>query len=326
MGVLSRVGEALLLTLLIVLLMALMTSAAEYKSSQRGSFIEFAVNRTVDYLRFSADVFKNEEGGVEVVKRGNVTMYIPHPSPHQTFHRLVGTTPGMAIFNTLFLLSVTMLIVFALGGYWGLKAGYLGGAWDGTLTALAPLFSAIPGWFWGIFFMWGLWWKLGIAPLSYVDYIHRVQATGHATPLTHIYALMIPVLTLTFVNTAVYAYNVRTLVRGELHEEYFFADVLKGLPDRRIMVKALRTVLPPFLTFTSYNFLNLMMNGMAVEVMFNVPGIGYTFLAGVSALVFAGRGEFLFFSALMMSLFYFINLVVMEALYFRLEPRVRRDV
>ncbi|WP_297476786.1 ABC transporter permease [Thermococcus sp.] len=272
-GLLKRVAEALMITVLVILSMGFLTAAAEGVHLSR-HFLSYALHRTGQYLRFSVDIFKNQKGWVEVIHEGNSVMYIPHPSPHQIFHMLVGTSPQMAILNTLFLLSVTMVLVFTVGGYWGLKAGYQGGRWDGVLAVLAPMFSAIPGWFWGIFLMWALWWKLSIVPLSYIDYVHMVEGTGKPTPFTYLYALTIPTLTLTFANVAVYAYNVRNLVRNELHEEYFLADVLKGLPDKRIMRKALRTVLPPFLTFTSYNFLNLMMNGMAVEVMFNVPGIG----------------------------------------------------
>ncbi|WP_457751476.1 ABC transporter permease subunit [Thermococcus sp.] len=174
--------------------------------------------------------------------------------------------------------------------------------------------------------MWILWWKLSVAPLSYIDYIHQAEANGHVTLLTYIYGMAIPVLTLTFVNTAVYAYNVRTLVVKELDQDYFMVDLLKGLPDRRVMRKALRTVLPSFLTFTSYNFLNLMINGMAVEIMFNVPGIGATFASGVEFMMFQTNGEFMFFSALVMALFYFINSTIMEGIYLRLDPRVRHDV
>jgi peptide/nickel transport system permease protein len=103
------------------------------------------------------------------------------------------------------------------------------------------------------------------------------------------------------------------------------------------MKKLLRTVLPSFLTSTSYNFLDLMINAMAVEYLFSVPGIGYVFAKSVETqytftptgamhryILFDGDG--LFLVALVMGVFYFLNSALMEVLYLRLDPRVRHDV
>lgn len=349
MGFLKKVIENLLLFTIIVLMLGALVSGVEYKynspyaygiknslspllgtvenqTPQKMPLTKFIFTRTYEYLKFSVEVFKNQTGTTKIIRGQNEVIEIHISSPSEMFYHVVGVSAGDAILNTLLLLTLTMILVFVIGLSWGLRAGYKGGWWDKTLRATAPLFSAIPGWFWGIFLMWVLWWKLSVVPLSYIDYIHQVEANGHVTPLTYLYAMTIPVLTLTFVNTAVYAYNVRTLVVKELDQDYFMVDLLKGLPDRRVMKKALRTVLPSFLTFTSYNFLNLMINGMAVEVMFNVPGIGATFAGGVAIMIQRLNGELIFFSALVMALFYFINSTIMEGIYLRLDPRVRHDV
>jgi len=86
------------------------------------------------------------------------------------------------------------------------------------------------------------------------------------------------------------------------------------------------------LTFTSYNFLNLMINGMAIEKLFDVPGLGYTlsyflgrYFVETDEGTWAPKLQFfpegIFFVALVMAVLYFLNSTIMEALYLRLDPR-----
>ncbi|ASJ01916.1 peptide ABC transporter permease [Thermococcus profundus] len=234
---------------------------------------------------------------------------------------------------TLALLTLTMALVFVFGLYWGLRAGYRGGWSDRILSTLAPLFSGVPAWFWSLLFLWTLWWKWDIGSINYSSYIIEAKRHGGVTILTYLGALLIPVLALTLSNVVVYAFNVRNLVKRESNEDHFFADLLKGLPDRRIMKKLLRTVLPSFLTFTSYNFLNLMINAMAVEKLFDVPGIGWVLTQAVTVTYennefgiptipeFQFHGNEVFFVAFVMAFLYFINSTVLEALYLHLDPR-----
>ncbi|WP_297535232.1 ABC transporter permease [Thermococcus sp.] len=276
-------------------------------------------------LKYSLDIFKNEGNRVITIQHGNTTSTIIIPSPHETFVSVVGTTPGRAILLTLTILSISLLLIFIIGVVWGLRAGYRGGRSDRLLQFLGPAFSAIPGWFWAVALLWVFWWKLSVFPLSYLDYIHRASVEGNVTVLTHLKGLALPIITLTLVNVPVYAMNVRNLVVRAKNEDYILTDVMKGLPDDRIERKLLRVVLPSFLTFTSYSFLNLLMNDMAVEVLFNVPGIGRTFLIGVGMLIHSGFGDMFFFASLVMSAMYFMNASIFESLYLKLDPRVRRD-
>ncbi|ASJ01592.1 peptide ABC transporter permease [Thermococcus gorgonarius] len=238
-----------------------------------------------------------------------------------------------AIGLTFAVLTMTMALIFLLGLYWGLRAGYRGGWSNRVLSALAPVFSGIPAWFWALLFLWTLWWKWDIGAVSYANRLLEAKRGGEPEILAQLSALLIPVLALTLSNIVVYAFSVRNLVKREASQEYFFIDVLKGLPDRRVMRKLLRTVLPSFLTFTSYNFLNLMINGMAVEKLFEVPGIG-KMLADSATVIYVPNefgelkipefifdGASVFFVTFVMAVFYFLNSTILEALYLHLDPR-----
>jgi len=285
--------------------------------------LEEGLNKTGEYFKYSLSLFKEGESRKQFIEAYKIS-------------------PEGAVITTMVVLALTMALVFVLGLYWGLKAGYNGKRSDRILSTLAPVFSAIPGWFWAIVLIWTVWWRTDLATIDYMTYIARARLNDELEIRTYLNALLIPVLTLTFANVVIYTFNVRTLVKNEMHEEHFFADVLKGLPDRKIMKKLLRTVLPSFLTFTSYNFLNLLINGMAVEKLFNVNGIGYVFATSAGRqydyvwdplrkihivdFTFVFKGELLFFVALVMAFLYFVNSSVMEILYLRLDPRVRQNV
>ena len=283
------------------------------------------IYKTRTYLRFSVEVFKNEKTKTITITRGNSTFTYYILTPHDIYTSFVGTTPGKSILLTLTIMTLSLLLILGFGVLWELRAGYGGGLSDRVLRVLGPSFSAIPGWFWAVVLLWILWWKLSVLPPSYLDYVHRAGVEGRVTVFTYLKGLSLPILTLTLVNIPIYAMTVRNLVVREKREDYVTTDILKGLPDRAIEKTLLRVVLPSFLTFTSYSFLNLLMNDMAVEVLFNVPGIGRAFLIGVWILLYTGRGDMLFFASLVMSVMYFLNTSIFEALYLRLDPRVRRD-
>ncbi|HHI00226.1 MAG TPA: ABC transporter permease [Thermococcus litoralis] len=284
------------------------------------------------YLKFSLGVFKDEEKILVSRTYEGKTYQFYILSPRGVFTTWLKITPEKSIAMTISLLLLSMGIIFPLGLYWGLRAGHRGGISDRILLLLAPVFSGVPGWFWGLMFLWVLWWRFDVGTVSYMNYIQRVEAHGSAGLIDHFIALLIPVLALTFANIVIYAFNVRNLVKQEAHEEYFLVDCLKGLPDRRIRRKLLRTILPSFLTFTSYNFLNLVINGMAIEKLFDVPGLGYalSYFLGryfvktdegtwAPKLLFFPEG--IFFVALVMAVLYFLNSTIMETLYLRLDPR-----
>ncbi|CAD5243240.1 ABC transporter permease subunit [Thermococcus camini] len=348
MRFIGKVLENVTLLIIVLIITGVLIAQAEHKINSiemkelgvpvEGKMgIRESLEKTYEYANFSFAIFSRKNGTVIIVKQGDMEARLYNPSPRESFEEAFMTTPEKAILTTFTVLLLTMTLVFLLGLYWGLKAGYQGGQWDKVLSTLAPIFSAIPGWFWAIFLLWTLWWRLDLSTIDYTSYIARAKATGEVSVFTYLNALLLPVLTLTFANVVIYAFNVRTLVRRETHEEHFFADVLKGLPDKRIMKKLLRTVLPSFLTFTSYNFLSLLINAMAVEKLFNVNGIGYVFArsagknyypspGGEITQTFTFNGRYIFFVALVMVLLYFINSTVMEALYLKLDPRVRRNV
>lgn len=355
MRIVGKIVRELAVVIIALLITGILTAQADHKVSttlrQYGIYntqtngtakvhflsLKESLHRLREYLNYSVAVFKHEKGKRTIIKTGKGVYVFYRPSPRERFVGLYKTTPEHAILLTLVILSLTMALIFLTGLYWGIRAGYKGGWSDRVLSFLAPIFSGIPGWFWAILMMWLLWWNLDISTINYMDYIKHAEGMKQLNLFTYLKALLLPVITLTASNVVVYAFSVRNLIVKERSAEYFAIDPLKGLSDTRIMRKLLRTTLPSFLTFTSYNFLGLMSNAMAVEYLFNVPGIGYVFANSVKVVYFSTEsgamhrylffnGDDIFFVTLIMGLFYFLNSAVMEVLYLKLDPRVRRDV
>jgi len=326
----------LILISLALLLTATMVAIAEEKALQVESTTPVDIEKMSPEARAQYEKYLNEiQKSAERVKissiRRDVKAYFRYVVDEFKGERRRKTLKTIGL--SFAVLAMTTLLIFVFGLYWGLRAGYRGGLWDKILSGLAPLFSGIPAWFWALLFVWTLWWKWNIGDISYTNSLMRARAYGGIGVLTYLNALLLPVIALTFSNVVVYAFNVRNLVKKEAFEEYFFIDILKGLPDRRIMRKLLRTVLPSFLTFTSYNFLNLMMSAMAVEKLFDVPGIGKVLADSVEVIYLPNEfgepkipylhfdGPSIFFVAFVMAMFYFLNSTVLEALYIHLDPR-----
>ncbi|ASJ11506.1 ABC transporter permease subunit [Thermococcus thioreducens] len=235
------------------------------------------------------------------------------------------------ILKSLLLVVLTELFILTFGLYLGLRAGYKGGKTDRLLSLLTPLFSAIPSWFIAVVLLYMLYWKVSLLPIDFEGYLRRTSIDGGSLPVVYIIGLLLPVFTLVVAMIWEYAFNVRNLVRFESNEGHVLYDRAKGLPDRRIMKKLLRTALPAFLTFTTYNFLEIMMSAFVVEVIFDIHGVGwilaYSFRLGhgVNGVAFRYNSYGVFFAAFVMMLFYFINAVVMESLYIHLDPRVGKE-
>jgi len=230
--------------------------------------------------------------------------------------------------NTLVILLVVELTVLGLGTYLGLKAGYSGGRLDALISALAQLFSAVPVWFIGaLVFL--LAWRFSVIP----DFTMRLQltaggATGKAS--AYIVGFLLPAAAMILASVWEYAYTLRNILATEKENDYVIYDRARGLPEGRIRRKLLRLVLPSFLTYTSYNFMDVLMSVLVVEVVFDVPGLGYILLNSFKAVNVPPHGveyyyhpQAIFTVGFFMILLYYINSILVDVLYVYLDPRVR---
>ncbi len=91
-------------------------------------------------------------------------------------------------------------------------------------------------------------------------------------------ALVLPVLTLTLVNVALFSRYMRAAAIGTLAEDYIRVARAKGLPARLVLWRhVLRNSLISVTTLVGLSFPAILTSGLVVEYVFNVPGVGLTY-------------------------------------------------
>jgi peptide/nickel transport system permease protein len=91
-------------------------------------------------------------------------------------------------------------------------------------------------------------------------------------------ALVLPVLTLTLVNVALFSRYMRSSAIATLAEDYVRVARAKGLPTRLVLGRhVLRNSLISVTTLVGLSFPAVLTSGLVVEYVFNVPGVGLTY-------------------------------------------------
>ena len=236
---------------------------------------------------------------------------------------------GYYLKNTIIILILVEVCILLIGTYLGLRAGYRGGRLDSMISVMAQLFSAIPVWFIGaVVFL--LAWRFSVLP----DFTMRIQlASTDGSPGFGEYAVgfALPAISMVLSATWEYAFTLRNIVVSERKGDHVTYDRARGLPDGRIMRKLLRLVFPSFLTYATYNFMDVFMSVLVIELVFDVPGLGYVLMNSFrvinkppNGVEFVYYPEAIFLVGFSMLAIYFINSLLSEIVYVYLDPRVRR--
>jgi peptide/nickel transport system permease protein len=95
--------------------------------------------------------------------------------------------------------------------------------------------------------------------------------------------LVLPVLTLTLVNIAWFSRYMRSAAIDTLGQDYVRLARAKGLPERLVLTRhVLRNSLLAIVTLLGMSVPMLLTAGLVVEYVFNVPGVGLSYLVAAS--------------------------------------------
>ena len=132
--------------------------------------------------------------------------------------------------------------------------------------------------------------------------------------------LVLPVITLTVVNTAFIMRLMRSSMLETLNKGYVLTARAKGLPESTVINKhARRNAMIPVLTISGYLFASIINGVVITESIFDYKGLGWWAWESAVNLDIPSLLAFALFSAI---IFVVTNLVV-DLLYARLDPRVR---
>jgi peptide/nickel transport system permease protein len=137
----------------------------------------------------------------------------------------------------------------------------------------------------------------------------------------HIGTLILPAIALAAGLIAVYMRLLRSDMIATLQENYITMARAKGLSDRRILWRhALRPSSLTLLTVAGLNFGTLIGGAVAVEVIFQIPGLGTLIYQAINARQFVELQSYI----AIIAIFYVVLNFVIDALYVVLDPRIRR--
>lgn len=148
------------------------------------------------------------------------------------------------------------------------------------------------------------------------------QASTAAGMLGNPRALVLPVLTLTLVNVALFSRYMRSAAIETLAEDYVRVARAKGLPTRLVLSRhVLRNSLISVTTLVGLSLPAVLTSGLIAEYVFNVPGVGLTYY---TAAVNADYPVMLGITVLVGTVTVLGNLAA-DIAYAALDPRVRYE-
>jgi peptide/nickel transport system permease protein len=184
---------------------------------------------------------------------------------------------------------------------------------DRATTGFAVLGVSTPVFLIGTLALYGLWFKLRIAPGS------GYEPIGHgAWPWFR--QMLLPWLTLAISFTAFYSRMTRATVIEAMGEDFVRTARAKGLRERDVLVRhGLRYGLTPMLTMLGMDLGQLIGGAVLVETVFNLPGLGEYAMRSLHH----GDLYALMDVSLIVGVAIAVANLVVDLLYARIDPRVR---
>ncbi len=175
--------------------------------------------------------------------------------------------------NDLILVGSALVLALAIAIPLGIaQATHRNRVTDQLATAAAFTLYSMPSYWLAILLIAGLSVGLHVFPPE------APQASTVGGLLADPRALVLPVLTLTLINVALFSRYMRSAAIGTLAEDYVRVARAKGLPERLVLSRhVLRNSLISVTTLVGLSIPAVLTAGLIVEYVFNVPGVGLTY-------------------------------------------------
>lgn len=176
---------------------------------------------------------------------------------------------------------------------------------DNTLTTLAMLFSAVPGFWLGLMLMLIFALQLGLLPSNGIS-----DWTGY----------ILPVVTLSLGGAATQMRLTRSTMLETIRQDYIRTAKSKGAPEKTVIWKhALKNALLPVITAMGMNFGASLGGAVIIETVFGVPGLGMLIVNSIrqkdTPTVMA--------ATLFLAVLFCLVMLVVDILYAYIDPRIK---
>jgi len=222
---------------------------------------------------------------------------------------------GQRAETSVFLGIMALMVVVGLGIPAGVISSIRPNSWtDNTLLLVALAGASIPSFWLGLMLMVVVAGKLHLLPSSGFT---SVLATGDLANLKN---LILPAISLGFVNAALVARTARSSMLDVLEADYITTARSKGLSEWSVIVKhALRNAAIPTITVVSFTFASLVSGAVVTENVFALPGVGSLIVQSVL------KRDYPVIQGIMMvvAVLYVVINFLTDLTYAMLDPRIR---
>ncbi len=238
--------------------------------------------------------------------------------PSQT----VAQTIGNALPWTVVLVGATTIVAFIIGTLLGVYAGWHRGRFaDSSITVGATFFGAFPPFWLGLLLLYLLAFKYGWFPIKggySPGTSPNLSLSFLSDALRH---SVLPALTLVITTMSGWVFGMRNNMINTLGEDFVTFAEANGLRSRTVaLLYAARNALLPNVTAFGLSLGAVVGGAVLVEGVFSYPGVGGLLFIAVT------NHDFPLMQALLLvfTLSMLVAIFIVDLLYVRLDPRVRR--
>ena len=227
----------------------------------------------------------------------------------QILDRLPST---LLLMGTSFVLSVILAIPL------GLWSGYKRNKWaDKIISGISYVGMSMPSFWLGMMLIIIFSGKLHILPSSGM---HTVGVDSVFDTIRH---LILPCITLSVANLAIYIRYVRSNTIGQLGEEYVLAAKARGTTGPAILRRhILKNTLLPIITLLGMNLASIVCGSFIIETVFGWPGIGTLAMEAIGTRDYPIIMVYVMLSGFILVIGNFIA----DLLYAFADPRIKRGI
>ena len=178
---------------------------------------------------------------------------------------------------TLLLNIVSMVMVFTLSIYLGIKAAMHHGTWlDYAIRQLSLVSFAMPSFYLALLLMLFLSVQLELLPISG---LHSVEEkVGFAYYSDMAWHLILPIGVMVFVSLGSMIVYIRSLTLEILKSDYYYFALSRGLSQSILLRRyILRNLIPPVVTLLGLSLPGLIGGSVILETIFSIEGMGQLF-------------------------------------------------
>jgi peptide/nickel transport system permease protein len=234
----------------------------------------------------------------------------------------VAETIGKALPWTLELVGAATIFAFIIGTLLGIYAGWRRGtATDSSITVGATFFGAFPPFWLGLLLLYLLAFKYGWFPIKGGYDPGLTPTFSLSFMLNALWHSVLPALTLTITTLSGWVFGMRNNMINTLGEDFVTFAEANGLRARTVAtLYAARNALLPNVTAFGLALGSVVGGSVLVEGVFSYPGVGGLLFIAVT------NHDYPLMQALLLvfSLSMLVAIFIVDLLYVRIDPRVRR--